>query len=83
MRSPFAYLNVISPLLLYLYTLCAIIIIITITTAESSLIQKPQVGVGGGGGGGILRVLLKQRAPIEESSIDYGSLQTCKDKSVS
>lgn len=29
------------------------------------------------------RTLLKQRAPIEESSIDYGSLRTCKHKSVS
>lgn len=43
----------------------------TSTTAESP-IQKSQRGT-----------LLKQRAPIEESSIDYGSLRTCKHKSVS
>lgn len=43
----------------------------TTTTAESP-IQRSHGGT-----------LLKQRAPIEESSIDYGSLRTCKHKSVS
>lgn len=66
MRSPFAYLDVIS--LMYGYT-CAITI--TTITAESS-IQKSQA-----------RTLLKQRAAIEESPIDYGSLRACKQKSVS
>lgn len=43
----------------------------TTTTAESP-IQRSHGGT-----------LLKQRAPIEESSIDYGSLRTCKHKLVS
>lgn len=73
MRSLFAYLNVIS--LLYA---CASSAITTTTTTQSSIQKKSQGR--GGGGGGIL--LLKQRAPIEESSIDYGSLRTCKHKSV-
>lgn len=73
MRSLFVYLNGIS--LLYA---CASSAITTTTTTQSSIQQKSQGR--GGGGGGIL--LLKQRAPIEESSIDYGSLRTCKHKSV-
>lgn len=69
MQFPFTHLSIIIALL-------GTNLLPTITAAESRFQKKIPRGK-------VAPILLKHRAPLEQLSIDYGRLATCKDKSVS